>query len=63
MKAGSNIRGALVGRNVTFPGKDDPLAIASAVSGIVHRNFGVEQAIEHIMKSRGRNIDLLSRFF
>ena len=63
MKAGDNIRGALVGRNVTFPGKDDPLAVASAVNGIVHRGFSVEQAIEHIMKNRGRNMDLIKKLF
>jgi DhnA family fructose-bisphosphate aldolase class Ia len=63
MKAGKNVRGALVGRNVTYPGKDDPLAVASAVNGIVHRGFTVEQAVKHIMETRGRNINLLSRLF
>jgi DhnA family fructose-bisphosphate aldolase class Ia len=63
MKAGSNIRGALVGRNVIFPGRDDPLAVASAVNGIVHKGFGIEKAIEHIIENRGRNMDLLKKFF
>jgi DhnA family fructose-bisphosphate aldolase class Ia len=63
MKAGKNVRGALVGRNVMFPGKDDPLAVASAVSGIVHKNFTVDEAIKHISGVRGKNIDLLSKLF
>jgi DhnA family fructose-bisphosphate aldolase class Ia len=63
MKAGRSIRGALVGRNVTFPGKDDPLAVASAVSGIVHRGFTVEQAVKHLMSMRGKNMNLLNRLF
>ena len=45
MSAGFNVRGALVGRNVLYPGQDDPLAVAEAVGGIVHRGWTVEQAI------------------
>ncbi|WXG46320.1 MAG: aldolase [Candidatus Atabeyarchaeum deiterrae] len=63
MKAAKNVRGALVGRNVIYPGKDDPLAVASAVSGIVHKDFTVDDAIEHITKTRGKNMDLLSGLF
>lgn len=36
MNAGANVRGALVGRNVLYPGPDDPAAMAAAVSAIVH---------------------------
>jgi DhnA family fructose-bisphosphate aldolase class Ia len=46
MSAGDNVRGALVGRNVLYPGEDDPLAVAEAVGGIVHRGWTVEQAIK-----------------
>jgi DhnA family fructose-bisphosphate aldolase class Ia len=61
MKAGPSIRGALVGRNVTFPGKDDPLAVASAVSGIVHKGFTVEDAVKHVMTIRGKNMNLIRK--
>ena len=44
MAAGANVRGALVGRNVLYPGDDDPLAVAEAVGGIVHQNWIVEEA-------------------
>ena len=52
MFAGENVRGALVGRNVLYPGEDDPLAVAEAVGGIVHQGWTVEQAVES--KIRGR---------
>jgi hypothetical protein len=45
MRSGANVRGALVGRNVLYPGDEDPLAMACAVSGIVHQNWSVEQAL------------------
>jgi DhnA family fructose-bisphosphate aldolase class Ia len=60
MVAGQNVRGALVGRTILYPGRDDPSAIADAVSGIVHRNFTVEQALSHIESVRGRNMDKLT---
>jgi DhnA family fructose-bisphosphate aldolase class Ia len=53
MSAGANVRGALVGRNVLYPGDDDdPLAVAEAVGGIVHKGWSLEQAVES--KARGR---------
>jgi hypothetical protein len=45
MAAGANVRGALVGRNVLYPGDDDPLAVAEAVGGIVHHGWQAEQAL------------------
>ncbi|MCE5219058.1 deoxyribose-phosphate aldolase, partial [bacterium] len=36
MKAGGNVRGALVGRNVLYPGEADPAEVARAVSEVVH---------------------------
>ena len=36
MQAGENVRGALVGRNVLYPGSEDPAAMAAAVWKIVH---------------------------
>ena len=45
MAAGANVRGALVGRNVLYPGDDDPLAVAEAVGGIVHHGWNVDEAM------------------
>lgn len=36
MNAGPNVRGALVGRNVLYPGSGDPLEVAEAAGRIVH---------------------------
>ena len=62
MKAGATIRGALVGRNVHHPGKDDPRAAALAINGVVHQGFSVEQAVDHLMESRGKGMDDLTKF-
>jgi DhnA family fructose-bisphosphate aldolase class Ia len=50
--AGANVRGALVGRNVLYPGDADPLGVAEAVGRIIHDNLTVEQALD-VLKSRG----------
>ena len=62
MKAGNNIRGALVGRNITFPGQDDPLAVALAVNAVVHEGATVEQAVEVLMGRRDHNFDVLIKY-
>jgi hypothetical protein len=36
LAAGSNVRGALVGRNVLYPGDGDPLEVAEAAGAIIH---------------------------
>jgi len=59
MSAGPNVRGALVGRNVLYPGDDDPLAIAAAAGGIVHEGWTVEGALQSIEAKRGRGLDRL----
>jgi Cgl0159-like len=62
MKAGASIRGALVGRNVTFPGDDDPLAVARAIHAIVHEGLDAEQATERLMKERDKDLDALAKY-
>ena len=62
MKAGKNVRGALVGRNILFPGKEDPLAAALAVNQVVHNGFSKDQAIEYIMNNRDQNLDALTKY-
>ncbi len=61
MRAGATIRGALVGRNVTFPGRDDPRAVAQAVAGIVHRGWDAAQAVASLAKARDQEIDVFTR--
>jgi hypothetical protein len=54
--AGPTVRGALAGRNVLYPGADDPLAAAEALGGVIHEGWTVEQALE-----AGRNRALRTR--
>ena len=61
MVASQNVRGALVGRNVLFPGPEDPSAVAGAVSRIVHQNYSVDRATEQIAVVRGKEMDKLTR--
>lgn len=63
LDAGANVRGALVGRNVLYPGDDDPLAMACAVGGIIHQGWSVDQALESFAANRGRDLDRVSRHF
>jgi DhnA family fructose-bisphosphate aldolase class Ia len=60
MAAGPNVRGALVGRNVLYPGDEDPLAMAEAAGGIVHENWPAEKALESMAANRGRGLDRLA---
>lgn len=60
LRAGSNVRGALVGRNVLYPGDEDPFAAAEAVGGVIHQGQTVEQAMASLAANRGRDMDVLS---
>lgn len=61
MRAGASIRGALVGRNVTFPGRDDPRAVAHAVAGIVHQGWDAAQATSALEAVRDRDAEFFTR--
>ena len=63
LQAGPNVRGALVGRNVLFPGDDDPLAVAEAVGGIIYKDWSVEQAVAAQTEARGTRMDWIGRYF
>jgi len=56
------VRGALVGRNVLYPGDEDPLAVASAAGGIVHEGWSLEEALNSFVANRGRDLDWVSRY-
>ncbi|MEK6646582.1 MAG: deoxyribose-phosphate aldolase [Candidatus Firestonebacteria bacterium] len=62
LKAGKNVRGALVGRNILYPGKDDPATVALAVNNIVHSGLSYDSAVEFLMKNRGKGIDVLAKY-
>lgn len=58
----TNVRGALVGRNVTFPGSEDPAAVAQAIWHIVHSGWNVDEAVASLPDFRNRSIDFLVRY-
>jgi DhnA family fructose-bisphosphate aldolase class Ia len=60
LKAGPNVRGALVGRNILYPGDDDPLAVIESVGGIIHHGWTIEQALDKQSTHRGRDTDWLA---
>ncbi|HXK02609.1 MAG TPA: deoxyribose-phosphate aldolase [Verrucomicrobiae bacterium] len=60
MRAGPNVRGALVGRNVLYPGPEDPLAMAEGAGRIVHEGWSVEQALASMSDIRGKELDRLT---
>jgi hypothetical protein len=62
IRAGATVRGALVGRNVTYPGPDDPLAVAVAINEIVHKQITADEAVELLMKKRGASMDALTKW-
>jgi len=59
MQAGPNIRGALIGRNVIFPGPDDPRAMAAAVAALVHDRSDMRGARTVMAAERGKDPLLL----
>jgi DhnA family fructose-bisphosphate aldolase class Ia len=59
MQAGPNIRGALIGRNVIFPGPDDPRAMAAAVAALVHERSEVSGAQAMMAAERWKEPRLL----
>jgi DhnA family fructose-bisphosphate aldolase class Ia len=60
LKAGPNVRGALVGRNILYPGNDDPLAIIESVGGIIHQGWTIDEALEAQAAHRGRDMEWLA---
>jgi hypothetical protein len=59
LKAGKNVRGILAGRNIHFPGPDDPAGVAQAAHQIVHKGQSVKEVISVINERRGINLGML----
>lgn len=58
--AGKNVFGCLLGRNLLYPGHDDPLAVSVAISEIIHNNASTEEAVKTLSQNRGREMDYLT---
>lgn len=59
LATGPNVRGALVGRNVLYPGDEDPYAMAAAVGGIIHEHWNMDQAVASLAANRGKDLNRL----
>ena len=46
MAAGANVRGAIIGRNLLFPGDGDPLPMCRALTRIVHHGASLDEAAQ-----------------
>ncbi len=44
LAASPRVRGAIIGRNLLFPGDDDPLPMCRALTALVHRGASLEEA-------------------
>ena len=60
ISAGKNIRGCLVGRNILYPGNDDPLAVGLAISEIIHKGKSPSEALSTLKNNRGKELDYLT---
>lgn len=60
LASGSNVRGLLVGRNVLYPGTDDPATIANAAGRIVHDGWPPEKALADEAGQSSRGLDCLA---
>ncbi len=61
MASGPTVRGALVGRNISFAPREDPRALAVAAGAIVHRGVSGAAARALIAGERGRELDHVTR--
>jgi DhnA family fructose-bisphosphate aldolase class Ia len=62
MATRSNVRGTLVGRNISFPGPDDPGAVAQAIHEIVHSGISADDAVAVNMSHRNNSMDFLTKY-
>jgi DhnA family fructose-bisphosphate aldolase class Ia len=62
MATRANVRGALVGRNISFPGPEDPAAVAQAIHEIVHQGISADQAVERTVSQRDKQLDSLFKY-
>ncbi len=58
-----NVRGSLIGRNVLFPGRDDPRAVARAIYEVVHNSLSAAEALEVMLEERLKDMDIVKEAF
>jgi DhnA family fructose-bisphosphate aldolase class Ia len=63
LAAGPNVRGALVGRNVLYPGAEDPLVVAQAAGAIIHHGWTVDRAMNAPESDRLPDMNEIAGYF
>jgi DhnA family fructose-bisphosphate aldolase class Ia len=63
IRAAPNVRGAMVGRNITFVKDDDPLAVAAALSQVIHKGVSVENSLKFLADIRGNHLDFFNQYW
>lgn len=58
MKAGPNVRGVMMGRNLMYPPGDDPLPLAKSVWSMVHEGSSAKQAQNQMERWVGRDLEV-----
>jgi hypothetical protein len=48
LEAGGNVRGVMLGRNVLYPGRLDPQAVAEIVGGVIHDGWSRAHALSEL---------------
>jgi DhnA family fructose-bisphosphate aldolase class Ia len=59
--AGRNVKGCLVGRQLLYPGFDDPMAVGLAVSKLMHEDITTEAAVKLLAQNRGKDMDFFTK--
>jgi hypothetical protein len=62
LKAGANVRGVMVGRNVSFATQEDPRALAAAVCGVIHDHMTAEESLQRLTAERGQGMNLFANW-
>jgi DhnA family fructose-bisphosphate aldolase class Ia len=61
LATGPTVRGALAGRNVLYPGGEDPLVAAEMIHTLVHGDASIEQAIAAGESRRGQDLSIVTQ--
>lgn len=48
LAAGARVRGAIIGRNLLYPGEADPLPLSRALTALVHRGVSLADAVKSL---------------
>ena len=62
LSGGANVRGVLAGRNILYPGQEDPLAVATAAGRIVHGHWPVAQALQALENHSRPDMDRITKY-